>query len=281
VSAEPTAVQPRAPMARSRPWRPPDVVLSALTPLVLLGLWELLARAGAIDSRFFPEPTRTWDALRKLVGSGELALHLQASLYRIVAGFTIGSLIGIPVGLALGSFRLARVMFDPILSALYVIPKIAILPLLMMIFGLGEGSKVATVALGTFFVVAINSLAGVRQVGPILIEAGRNFGAGGLQMFRHVILPGALPSIFTGLRLGAGNALLVIIAAEFVAANEGIGFLIWRSWSTLVTENMFVGFVVIAALGILMAWLLQRIGQLVMPWQAEEVDLVSIRRDNV
>jgi ABC-type nitrate/sulfonate/bicarbonate transport system permease component len=281
VSAEPSATDLAAPPVRPTAWRPPDLLLSALTPLVLLALWEALARAGAIDSRFFPEPSRIWDAARKLVASGELMLHLQASLYRILAGFAIGALVGIPVGLALGSFRLARVMFDPILSGLYVIPKIAILPLLMLIFGLGEGSKVAIVALGTFFVVAINSLAGVRQVEPILIEAGRNFGARGLNMFRHVILPGALPSIFTGLRLGAGTALLVIIAAEFVAANEGIGYLIWRSWSTLVTENMFVGFVVIAILGIALAWLIQQAARLVMPWQAEEVDLVSLRREHI
>ena len=282
MSAPPTVRELR----RARPagpglQRPPDALLSILTPLVLLGCWELLVKVGALDFRFFPPPSKIWSAAGALVASGELFVHLQASLFRIAVGFVIGSLVGVPVGLALGAFRVLRVMFDPILSGLYVIPKIAILPLLMMIFGIGEGSKVAIVSLSTFFVVAINSLAGVRQVEPILIEAGRNFGAGGLQMFRHVILPGALPSIFTGLRLGAGTALLVIIAAEFVAANEGIGYLIWRSWSTLVTENMFVGFVVIAMLGMAFAWLLQRLGQLIMPWQSEEVDLVTSRRENV
>ena len=260
--------------------RPPDALLAIVTPLALLLLWELLVRASVIDFRFFPPPSRIGTAAAALVASGDLWLHLWASLYRIVVGFAIGTLVGVPVGLALGSFRVLRVMFDPILSALYVIPKIAILPLIMLIFGLGEGSKIAIVALATFFVVAINSLAGVRQVEPILIEAGQNFGARGLQMFRHVIFPGALPSIFTGLRLAAGTALLVIIAAEFVAANEGIGFLIWRSWTTLVTENMFVGFVVIALLGILSTWLLQHVGRLVMPWQADEVDLVASRREN-
>jgi len=281
MSARPLARPAEAP---TRPGlglrRPPDVLLAIITPIGLLLLWELLVRANVLDFRFFPPPSRIATAAGALVANGELLVHVKASLYRIVLGFAIGAAIGIPVGLALGSFRILRVMFDPILSALYVIPKIAILPLIMLIFGLGEGSKIAIVALATFFVVAINSLAGVRQVEPILIEAGRNFGARGLQMFRHVIFPGALPSIFTGLRLGAGTALLVIIAAEFVAANEGIGFLIWRSWTTLVTENMFVGFVVIAALGTLSTWLLHRVGRLVMPWQADELDLVASRREN-
>lgn len=262
-----------------RSGRSTDLVLACVTPLLLLGAWELLAQVRVIDARFFPPPSEIWRAGNELIRSGELFVHLRASLLRIVVGFALGAAIGVPVGLALGAFRVLRVMFDPILSGLYVIPKIAILPLIMLIFGLGEASKIAIVALAAFFVVAINSLAGVRQVEPILLEAGRNFGANRMQMFRHVILPGALPSIFTGLRLGAGTSLLVIIAAEFVAANEGIGYLVWRSWTTLVTENMFVGLVVIAVLGMMSTWLLHRLGRLVMPWQAEEVDLAGGRRE--
>lgn len=281
-AAAPAAGMAGARRPRRRPARrPPDLLLAVLTPLALLLLWELLVRAGRLDGRFFPPPTRIFEAARTLAERGDLALHLRASLGRIVAGFAIGAAIGVPVGLLLGTFRLLRVMFDPILSALYVIPKIAILPLIMLIFGLGESTKIVIVALSVFFVVAINSLAGVRQVEPVLIEAGRNFGARGLRMFRHVILPGALPSIFTGLRLGAGTALLVIVAAEFVAANEGIGFLIWRSWTTLAADRMFVGLATIAALGIVFSWGLARAGRLIMPWQADEVDLTSSRRDDL
>jgi NitT/TauT family transport system permease protein len=279
VSAEAGSVSEAG--ADWRPRRPPDLVLAVLTPLLLVVLWELLVKAGPLDHRFFPPPSKILPAAEGLVRSGELWLHVRSSLLRIVLGFMIGSLAAVPVGLALGALRLLRVMFEPVLSGLYVIPKIAILPLVMMIFGIDDKSKIAIVALATFFVVAINTLEGVRQVEPVLIEAGRNFGARGLQMFRHVILPGALPSIFTGLRLGAGAALLVIIAAEFVAANEGIGYLIWRSWTTLVTENMFVGFAVIALLGVLFSWLLQTVARLVMPWQAEQVDLGATAADNV
>lgn len=268
-------MRPEPGLRRSR-----DLLLAVATPLLLLVLWEALVRVNLLDYRFFPPPTRIATAGTALIGSGELWVHLGASLFRIVAGFAIGVAIGIPVGLTLGAFRVLRVMFDPVLSALYVIPKIAILPLIMLIFGLGEGSKIAIVALATFFVVAINSLGGVRQMEPILLEAARNFGARGFDLFRHLIFPGALPSIFVGLRLAAGTALLVIIAAEFVAANEGIGFLIWRSWTTLVTENMFVGFAVIAVLGMLSTWLIHRVGRLVMPWRDEEIDLAS-RRDSV
>ncbi len=260
--------------------RPPDPVLAALTPAVLLLLWEILANVGVVDMRFFPPPSRILSAGANLFQSGEMLHHLGASLYRILLGFALGSAIGIAVGLTLGSFHLLRVMFDPVLSGLYVIPKIAILPLIMLIFGLGETSKVVVVALATFFVVAINSLAGVRQIDTVLIEAGRNFGANSWQMFWHVILPGSLPSVFTGLRLGAGTALLVIIAAEFVAASEGIGFLIWQSWSTLVTENMFVGLMLVAALGMLFSWALDRLAAFVAPWRPDELDLgVSTRAD--
>ena len=272
--APPRGAEAASGEAGGRSW---DFLLSVATPLVLLVLWEALVRVNLLDFRFFPPPSRIAAAGVALIRSGELWVHLGASLFRIVAGFAVGVAIGVPVGLALGAFRVLRVMFDPVLSALYVIPKIAILPLIMLIFGLGEGSKIAIVALATFFVVAINTLSGVRQVEPILLEAARNFGARGFALFRHLIFPGALPSIFTGLRLAAGTALLVIIAAEFVAANEGIGFLIWRSWTTLVTENMFVGFAVIAALGMLSTWLIHRVARLVMPWQGEEIDLASRR----
>jgi ABC-type nitrate/sulfonate/bicarbonate transport system permease component len=269
-----------APRKRGLWRRPPDIVLSVATPIVLLCMWEALAAWRWIDPRFFPRPTTIVATAYAMARSGEMLVHLEATGLRVVCGFVIGTVLGVTVGLALGAIRVLRVMFDPILSAIYVIPKIAILPLVMIVFGLGEGSKIAIVALGTFFTVAINSMAGVRMVDAVLIEAGRNFGARGFKMFRHVLLPAALPQIFTGFRLGAGVALLVVIAAEFVAADAGVGFLIWRSWSTLVTEAMYVGFAMIATLGVVVSWLVYRIGALVMPWQNEHVDLLAVRRED-
>lgn len=271
VRANPVLHRPTGLAALFR--RPPDIVLSIATPLVLLAFWELAVRVNWLDYRFFPAPSQIAIAGRRLLYSGELLVDIEATMLRIVVGFAIGATAGIAAGLALGGIRLLRVMFEPILNGLYVIPKISILPLIMIIFGLGEGSKIAIVALGSFFVVAINTIGGVRTVDPILLDAGRNFGASGFQMFRHVLLPATMPHIFTGLKIGAGVALLVVIAAEFVAADAGVGYLIWRSWTTLVTEQMYVGFLVIAMLGIAFAWGLSRLSAILMPWLNDAVDV--------
>ena len=262
-----------APVAPPR-FRLPDFVISSATALVLLVLWETSVRSGLLDARFFPAPTKIAQTAVRLISSGQLLTDISATLVRILFGFAIGATAGVVAGLALGGIRVVRVMFEPILSALYVIPKISILPLLMIIFGLGDGSKIAVVALAAFFVIAINTMDGVRTADPVLLEAGQNFGAKGLRMFWHVLLPSALPNIFTGLKIGAGTSLLVVIAAEFVAAEAGIGFLIWRSWTTLVTEEMYVGFAVIALMGILLALILSKVGQYVMPWRSEHVDIM-------
>jgi ABC-type nitrate/sulfonate/bicarbonate transport system permease component len=136
----------------------------------------------------------------------------------------------------------------------------------MLIFGLGEASKIAIVAVATFFIVVINTTAAVIGVEPIYLEAGRAFGARRLNMFRHVVLPGALPVIVTGLRLALGTALIVVIAAEFVATQEGIGFFVWHAWNTLRPEEMFAGFIVIGALGALSYAGIRWCGRRIMPW---------------
>jgi NitT/TauT family transport system permease protein len=191
------------------------------------------------------------------------------SLWRIFWGFLLGALPGVVVGLFMGMSRTLRAILDPIVSAVYALPKIAILPLVMLIFGIGEMSKIILVAVATFALVLINVMAGVPGIDPILVEAAKSFGAARPQLFWHVILPGALPIIFTGLRLGLGVSLVVIIAAEFVAAKSGIGYLIWFSWSTLVTEEMFVGLMVISALGMAFTEGLKRLERLIIPWERE------------
>jgi NitT/TauT family transport system permease protein len=196
--------------------------------------------------------------------------HLWVSLFRIFAGFLLGAVPGIVLGVVMGMNRTIRVAFDPVISAVYVLPKIAILPLVMLIFGIGEISKIVIVGIASFFLVLINTTAAVRDIEPIFFEAGNNYGANRWQMFYHVTIPGALPIIFAGLRLSLGTALIVIIAAEFVAAKYGLGYLIWFSWQTLLTENMFAGLVIIMILGALFTSGLQAIERWLMPWQREE-----------
>ncbi|MBI2371532.1 MAG: ABC transporter permease [Deltaproteobacteria bacterium] len=240
-----------------------------LSPLAALLVWEAGVAAGLMDRRFFPAPSTIFVALGQLLGTGELLDHLIISLSRMAAGFLLGSIPGILLGLLMGWFRLLRALLDPLVAATFPVPKIAILPLVMLIFGIGELSKVVIIAIGCFYLVLISSMAGVRNIDPVLIEAARNFGARGRRMFWKVVLPSTLPAIFTGLRLSLGVSLIVIVAAEFVAANRGIGYLIWISWQTLTTEHMYVGILVIGILGILFTYGLERLGKAVMPWSVD------------
>jgi len=271
-----------------------DRILSIGFPILLLALWELTVDLNWLDARFFPAPSTVGGALWNLIANGELVGklwllpgligagdwagvqrvveegHLWVSLFRIFAGFLLGAMPGIILGVIMGMNRTIRVSLDPVISAVYVLPKIAILPLVMLIFGIGEVSKVVIVGIASFFLVLINTTAGVRDIEPIFFEAGRNYGANRWQMFWHVTIPGALPIIFAGLRLSLGTALIVIIAAEFVAAKYGLGYLIWFSWQTLLTENMFAGLVIVMVLGALFTSGLQTIERWLMPWQREE-----------
>jgi ABC-type nitrate/sulfonate/bicarbonate transport system permease component len=160
-------------------------------------------------------------------------------------------------------------MLDTTMSAIYVLPKIAIFPILMLVFPnpFGEGPKIAVVAISAFFLVAISTMAGVQGIDKVYLEAGRNFGANRAQMFRHVILPGALPIVFSGLRLALGTALIVIVAVEFVRADRGVGFMIFYYWQVLVTPRMYAALVVVMALGVGLTALLQWFERRAMPWR--------------
>lgn len=241
-------------------------LVSLLSPFFALLLWEFTVRVGILDQRFFPPPTVVVVTLIDMIGSGELFDHLLISLQRIFFGFFLGAVPGVILGMIMGWNRWVRAFLDPIVSALYPVPKLSLLPLILIIFGIGEMSKVVIVAIAGFFLILINTTAGVMNVDPVLIQAGRNYGAKGVPLFTKVILPASLPAIFTGLRLALGICLLVIVAAEFVAANHGIGYLIWISWSTLSVKKMYVGLVVIAFLGILFTQGLENLGKKLMPW---------------
>ncbi len=246
-----------------------DRLLPVGAPVLLLALWEAAVRTHLLDARFFPPPSLVLSTFERLLVNGTLARHTAVSVVRVLAGFVIGAAGGVAAGLVLGTVRSLRVALEPIVSALYVMPKVAILPLVMLVFGLGETSKIAIVAIATLFIVIINTTAAVVGVEPIYVDAGRAFGARRLQMFAHVILPGALPAIFTGLRLALGTALIVVIAAEFVVAQEGIGYFIWFAWNTLRPEEMFAGLIVIGTLGILSYAAVRWAGHRVMPWQED------------
>ena len=244
-------------------------IVTLLAPLILLLLWEALVQARLLDRRFFPAPSSIVGTFVSLAQTS-LAGHIGISLSRAAIGFLIGAVPAILLGVVMGLVPLVRAALQPIVGALFAIPKVAILPLIMLIFGLGEQSKWAIIATAVFFQVLISTTAGVANIDRIYLDVGRNFGAGRLATFWTIALPGALPLIFAGIRLGWGVSLLLLVTAEMVAAKSGLGYLIWQSWQTFTIEEMYVGLVTIAVLGMLSFWLLDLLEAWLIPWKSSQ-----------
>jgi ABC-type nitrate/sulfonate/bicarbonate transport system permease component len=228
-----------------------DRLIGFLSPLVLLLFWETAAQSGWLDTRFFPAPSSVLERLLILMGSGELSRHLAASLSRFALGLLLGGLPALFLGMVMGLSRPVRAAINPLVSATYPVPKSAILPLILLIFGLGEMSKIVMVALGAFYPILINTASGVANIQRIYLDVGRNYRADFWQMLRTIAFPGALPSIMAGVKLGVGMGLLLIAIAEMVGAKDGIGYMIWNAWQILSVETMYVGLLIIAVLGFL------------------------------
>jgi NitT/TauT family transport system permease protein len=232
-------------------------------------LWEALSRVDVIPAIFFPPPSMIAGALAASIGSGEAALHLRATLGRVLPGLVIGGVPGLLAGLAMGWSRRLRTISDPFVAALHPIPKLALLPLFMVLFGIGEGSKVMVIAAAVFFPVLINAMAGVRQIQPAHIEIAVNYGSGRLNVLRHVILPAALPLVLAGIRQATNVALLVAIAVEMTAPDTGLGALVWVSWQVLRVERLYATLVIIALLGVALNGGLEWIGRRFAAWMPD------------
>lgn len=246
-----------------------DRLINLASPLLLLAMWEVAVRAGWLDARFFPAPTKIFDTFVALVESGTLWTNTWASLTRLFWGILLGGIPGLLLGIAMGLYRPLRAVIDPLVAATYPIPKSAILPLILLIFGLGEASKIVMVAIGVFYPILINATAGVLEINKIYLDVGRNFGAGRWQVFRTIALPGALPLIMSGFRLGVGMGLILIAIAEMIGAKNGLGYMIWNAWEILSVETMYVGLIVIALLGFVFSMALKEMERFVIPWKAE------------
>jgi ABC-type nitrate/sulfonate/bicarbonate transport system permease component len=244
-------------------------LMSIGSPVALLLAWEAAARFGLIDVRFFPAPSAIVVVMFRMLMSGELIEHILISLQRITLGFLLGGIPAIIIGIVMGISRPVRALVDPLIVATYPIPKSAILPFILLIFGLGEMSKVVMVAIGVFFPVAINATAGVLQISPIYLDVGKSFKASRWDTFRTIALPGALPFIMTGIKLGAGLALILIAVAEMVGAKSGIGYMIWSAWETFAVAKMYVGLFVTALIGFGVSFLLREVERWVIRWKAD------------
>jgi ABC-type nitrate/sulfonate/bicarbonate transport system permease component len=214
----------------------------------LFVIWHLAA-VYLVGSVLFPPPTLVFRKGWVLARSGVLWEHLSASLQRILAGFVAGSLLGMPIGLAMGSFRPVRKLLEPYTEFLRFIPSVAMITVAVIWFGIGEASKIFLIIYTTIFIVIINTAAGVSAIAPDKIRAAQSLGASRTQIFLHVALPATVPYILTGMRLAMANSFTTIVAAELIAANDGLGKLLWDGRLFMLVDDIFVSLVTLGLLG--------------------------------
>jgi sulfonate transport system permease protein len=231
---------------RERGWRGG---LPLVLPLVLLAVWQWSTASGAISSHVLPTPSGVALAAWSLLKSGELLRHLGISTGRAFAGFAIGGTVGFVLGVANGYWTVSERLLDTTLQMARNVPHLALIPMVILWFGLGEGAKVFLVALGVFFPVYVNTFHGVRSIDPALVEMARVFELSRFEMFRRVILPGAIPSVMVGVRFALGLMWLTLIVAETVGADSGIGYLAMSAREFMRTDIVVASIVVYALLG--------------------------------
>jgi NitT/TauT family transport system permease protein len=244
-------------------------VTGVVLPVGLLAAWELAARLALLSPRYFPAPTTIGATLGRLLAGGEFWGDALTTLARLGAAFVLAALAAVPLGLGMGLWRPLRRLVEPPVLLLYPLPKIALLPLFLILLGVGEGAFVLTGAVTAFFQILISTAGGTASIDPLLVEAGRNYGARGPVLFQKVIFPAALPAILTGLRLGLGLGLITVIAVEFVTAKSGLGHLVFRYWQMLLTAEMFAAMGLVGLIGLGATRGLRRVQQRALAWQAD------------
>jgi ABC-type nitrate/sulfonate/bicarbonate transport system permease component len=245
--------------------------VGAVGPVVfvaLILLWELGSRMGWISALVLPAPSAAFGALEDLYHSGLLFKHLGASLERLVLGWCLGTLAGVGVGIAAGLFSLARAGVVPLVSAIFPIPKIALLPLFIIWFGIGEASKVATIFFGVFFPTVIAVYGGIDNVDRGLIRMGQSFGLSWSSVVRKIILPGALPAMLSGFRITASIAIILLVAAEMIGAEFGVGAYILMAGNLMATDQLIAGVAILSALGLAVGWLISRAERFLLRWRS-------------
>ncbi len=230
-----------------RPLR--ETAISVAFPTVVLALWEALSQAGMLDPRLFSRPSLILAAASQQLASGALARNIGASLGETAAGFALAILVGVPLGVAMGSWRRVDYVLEPYVIGLYSAPIVALYPLLIIWFGLGFSAMLVLVLLFAVFPIVVNTSLGVRLADSVLIRTGRSFGATRFEILTKIVLPAALPSILVGLRLAVGRALIGVVVAELFIGTAGLGYAIGVAAGTLRTADVFVGIFVLGIVG--------------------------------
>jgi len=218
-------------------------------PVLLITGWQAASQLGWLSSRILPEPWAVARAFWTLAVSGELWVHLRTSLWRAAAGFAVGGGAGLALGLLIGSFRRAETLLDTTLQMIRNIPALALIPLVILWFGIDETAKLFLLAVGVFFPVYLNTFHGIRSADQGLIEMARSYGLSGWPLYRDVILPAALPSILVGVRFALGLVWVLLIVAETISAQAGIGYMTMNAREFLQTDVVLVGILLYALLG--------------------------------
>jgi sulfonate transport system permease protein len=248
--------------------RPSELTPWAL-PLALLITWEVAARAGWLSSRILPEPWAVAKAFWTLAASGELALHLRTSLWRAISGFAIGAGLGLLLGFLTGTVRRAETLLDTTLQMIRNVPALALIPLVILWFGIDEAAKLFLLAVGVFFPVYLNTFHGIRSADQSLVEMARSYGVSGWPLLRDVILPAALPSILVGVRFSLGLVWVLLIVAETISSQAGIGYMTMNAREFLQTDVVLVGILLYALLGKGADWLARALERHCLQWNPE------------
>jgi ABC-type nitrate/sulfonate/bicarbonate transport system permease component len=251
------------PRSRSKTW-----IVRLVSIIVVLGAWEILGRQ--VNPLFMSYPSAIAKASVALVASGELLEAFKSSMLTLLVGFVTASIIGILSGLLIGRYRYVDAATDWVVNALYATPLIAIIPLVILWFGLGDAAKLFIVTILAVFPVLINTASGVRNVPSALIDVGAAFAANERQVFMKIILPAVLPYIMTGLRLGIGRAIIGMVAAEFFTAITGLGALIVKYGNQYDTASMFVPILILMLLGVSLTTLVRRVEEMFAPWRGRD-----------
>jgi NitT/TauT family transport system permease protein len=230
-------------------------------------VWELAAREGMLPAYLLPAPGLILRAEGEMIASGQLFADVGATLGRVCAGLLIGGGMGLLVGLAVGWSKRVQRVVAPFVAAAHPIPKIAVLPLIMLFFGTGETTKIVVASLAAFFPMALNAHAGVKQISPVHFEVAQAYGASRRTIFWRVVIPGSMPSILAGVLLAFNITLLLTVAVEMVSVKAGLGSRIWYSWQMMQVEDVFAVLFTITLIGIAANLILQRASTILAPWQ--------------
>jgi NitT/TauT family transport system permease protein len=261
-------VEPPAPQARRRPRFKRKFITSWIAVAVLLAVWQLAPGAGLVDKTFLPPLSKVLDAWWQLAQSGELWIDVHTSLQRSLTGFGLALLVGVPLGLLIGWYPLAAELLSPVFVIFLNTAAIALLPVFTLILGIGETSKITIIVYASLWPILYNTISGVRTVDPLLIKSARSLGLSHIRLFQKVILPAAVPTIFTGVRLAGAASILVLVTTEMVGAKAGLGYLILNSQFNFQIPSMYAGILTVSAIGVLFNYLLSSLERRFSTWRS-------------